>query len=1543
MVLRLFSNETSEGAMETSGVQLFVRSRLCVAANTQHDQRWNSVMLFLAALVFQLGVSCNSGGSAAQPEQERLKLSALASATGVAAPADVMGFETAGAWSTTTVGAVLAQSSTHSQGASSLSIHPSNKNGYTPIASVPLTTLSGVSTVLALDIMLPTQQPNPRWLGTVQMYLNCPSRSIFSQFLAQAELTGKPLNVWNTISFPLTNAQVSGLLSAGYSDLTITIMLNVQVPTTGSYFIDNLRFVPVAANACGGKPNGTACTDGNACTLGDTCQSGSCRPGTPTVCPSPDQCHTTASCNPATGLCSNPPKADGSSCSDGNACTQTDTCQSGRCVGGNPKVCSVLDQCHVAGVCNTTTGVCSNPARADGSACDDGNACTQTDTCHSGSCVGGNPKVCAAIDQCHVVGVCDTATGVCPNPAKADGSACDDGNACTQTDLCQSGSCVGGNAKVCAALDQCHIAGVCDATTGACSNPVKANGSACDDGNACTQTDSCQNGSCVGSNAKLCTALDQCHVAGACNPATGVCANPAKADGTACDDGTACTKTDNCQSGSCVGNNPVVCTALDQCHVVGTCSPATGVCSNPNRVDGSLCNDGNACTKTDTCVGGSCIGGAPVTCSALDACHQAGACDPATGQCSNPAISCDDQNPCTTDGCDPTACKPDHCEAKDICAHVLTYGSACTAPPEPPPPPSDIAITSAAISADGAIIRPGQTVPLTYTLQTSAAYADFSAEFVLFPVQVPGNDSPVTGVSLGGARLATVPAGSSQYSVWVPIPSGAPPGTYNLYGHRYPDGEFWQGTDVYTIQAEPVLPSFDLPSYRAGSVQMFIDQDSTVDPNNPTLYRPLDHSGMLGIVSRSQGATQVPVRAYLYWPNTQSPPQPLQIWDYSNQTYVSTLLVNGLKADQSQTLLLDLALPEATAQQLRAVIPVQTPTDTQILITINESPGVPEAPCPSDMQDNCRHQIQVPVTLFLPPPDSSAPAPMMHALAASASAASSSPLTYQYDWSKGAGNEYFYAGIHFHADAQLSKDGLNTTVQGWVPVQIPKFSADVIRADFAISAPIGGTATASGSVSFGCTSVGCLDPHTVFSAPGTFSSHQTYSIASVSMDMVIVFVPVSGTISVDVVVDLSGTIDATSGTDGASLTFTPSLKPSLVGSASFAAGLPGILDAGAEGTVQLVGATLGATINGVCSVDREGKWDVVTGSLDETMTVSGEMLNGGVDLYVEYPNFKWCKAWGIPYPCGFQISRPKVDLCSWGGIPLGPWTLYDKHQKGFEINKTCYPTCAAGVCGTVDDGCGGTVDCGGCSDSEHSCVNHLCQCSVTCEALGWACGTGTTTCTSGLNCSACPAGQYCNNHVCADCPPGAKPPNYGAVCGSCGGTIQCYDSNGNATCSVATPSNYGSPCGNCNGTVTCTGTCSVATPYNYGASCDVNSSIIGACGGGGTIACSGACQPADAEIGDSSKWHSSTAPNGSWDWDCDGGVTKHYPDDTFVQCPNRSQSACAAELYLEVLGPVSDTDCGGQFDANIVDCKWFNNACVSDPQAAGARYTQLCQ
>ena len=84
-----------------------------------------------------------------------------------------------------------------------------------------------------------------------------------------------------------------------------------------------------------------------------------------------------------------------------------------------------------------------------------------------------------------------------------------------------------------------------------------------------------ENVTVTGASPVVCTALDQCHVVGTCNPTTGACSNPNKADGVACDDGDACTQTDTCQSGICSGSNPVVCTASDPCHVAGTCPPST--------------------------------------------------------------------------------------------------------------------------------------------------------------------------------------------------------------------------------------------------------------------------------------------------------------------------------------------------------------------------------------------------------------------------------------------------------------------------------------------------------------------------------------------------------------------------------------------------------------------------------------------------------------------------------------------------------------------------------------------------------------------------------------------------------------------------------------------------------------------------------------------------------------------------------------------------------------------------------------------------------
>lgn len=140
----------------------------------------------------------------------------------------------------------------------------------------------------------------------------------------------------------------------------------------------------------------------------------------------------------------------------------------------------------------------------------------------------------------------------------------------------------------------------------------------------------------------VCTALDMCHVAGACDPATGACSNPAAADGTACSDGNACTLVDTCQAGACAGASPVTCTAPDACHVAGSCNPTTGTCTAPAAADGTACDDGNVCTTGDACGAGTCAGS---------------------------ARSCDDGNPCTADSCAPAS----------GCVSVIGAG-ACDAP-----------------------------------------------------------------------------------------------------------------------------------------------------------------------------------------------------------------------------------------------------------------------------------------------------------------------------------------------------------------------------------------------------------------------------------------------------------------------------------------------------------------------------------------------------------------------------------------------------------------------------------------------------------------------------------------------------------------------------------------------------------------------------------------------------------------------------------------------------------------------------------------------
>jgi MYXO-CTERM domain-containing protein len=124
---------------------------------------------------------------------------------------------------------------------------------------------------------------------------------------------------------------------------------------------------------------------------------------------------------------------------NGALCTGPSECASGICVDG---VCcdtacggNITTDCQAcsASAGAATDGTCG--PRANNATCDDGNACTQTDTCQSGACTGGNPVSCTAPqDECHNAGTCDPGTGACTYPQKSDGTSC-------STGTCQGGSC----------------------------------------------------------------------------------------------------------------------------------------------------------------------------------------------------------------------------------------------------------------------------------------------------------------------------------------------------------------------------------------------------------------------------------------------------------------------------------------------------------------------------------------------------------------------------------------------------------------------------------------------------------------------------------------------------------------------------------------------------------------------------------------------------------------------------------------------------------------------------------------------------------------------------------------------------------------------------------------------------------------------------------------------------------------------------------------------------------------------------------------------
>lgn len=339
----------------------------------------------------------------------------------------------------------------------------------------------------------------------------------------------------------------------------------------------------------------------------------------------------------------------GPACTPGTPCNDND-------------LCTVDDQCQADGSCG------GSPIP-----CDDGSPCTE-DACAEGACTHA-----VLPGYCRIAGTCWTEGQPAPDdPCKrclpnesADtwsatlGKACDDGDPCTEDDLCGPAGCIG-SVTDCDDGEPCTTDG-CGAT--GCTHSPLTGACALDNGNPCT-AGTCDKGTCVVSPVSGPCPLDDGNpcTAGACQD--GACVS-APTSGP-CDDGQPCTIGDTCVAGACQPG-PLKDKDLD---------------GHPDKAcGGDDCNDGDKGVHPG--VAEQCSNGADDNCDGLTDTQDEVNC-PANPVCTY-HTDCYPERLCAwwpTDGlnhCSEPCGGPADCGAGQICVHVPGSANASVCRPSSTP------------------------------------------------------------------------------------------------------------------------------------------------------------------------------------------------------------------------------------------------------------------------------------------------------------------------------------------------------------------------------------------------------------------------------------------------------------------------------------------------------------------------------------------------------------------------------------------------------------------------------------------------------------------------------------------------------------------------------------------------------------------------------------------------------------------------------------------------------------------------------------------
>jgi hypothetical protein len=323
-------------------------------------------------------------------------------------------------------------------------------------------------------------------------------------------------------------------------------------------------------------------------------------------------------------------------------------------------VCRALaGPCDAAETCNGSSLACPSDVfqpsttvcRASAGVCDVAETCTGASvTCPADGFASAATVCRPAAGPCDRAENCTGNGALCPADLKvADGTACNDGNACTRNDICTTGTC-GGTAYGCddglaCTADTCNGDGTCGHTVAAGNCAIDGAcyvAGAVNPNNQCQQCTpgTSQTGWTLRSNGTICrAAAGGCDVAEVCDgtspacpadgfaPTTTVC----RASAGPCDVAETCTGTSTACPADTLAPTTTVCrAAAGACDLAETCTGTSAACPGDVLAPATtVCRAAaGPCDVAETCTGASATCPADVLVPATTVCRpSAGPCD----------------------------------------------------------------------------------------------------------------------------------------------------------------------------------------------------------------------------------------------------------------------------------------------------------------------------------------------------------------------------------------------------------------------------------------------------------------------------------------------------------------------------------------------------------------------------------------------------------------------------------------------------------------------------------------------------------------------------------------------------------------------------------------------------------------------------------------------------------------------------------------------------------------------------------------------------